>query len=83
MNTTARMEQPADDGAAAHSEHVDRLAADTDDLVAMLTRHHAAGGDLHPEALDASTRLAASVRDLQAMLSRNHDASRDDGAILH
>ncbi len=80
MNTTTRIELPAEDGTDAQRAHVDRLAADTDDLVSMLTRHHEAGGDLHPEALEASTRLAASVRDLQAMLTRSHDTG---SGILH
>lgn len=60
--------------------HLDHLAMDADDIVAMLTRHHDEGGDIHPEALPKAERLSTSIREI-AHAFRVHDhllAGADD-----
>lgn len=51
--------------------HLEHLAADADDVVAMLTARHEEGGDLHPEALPRAQRLQTSLRDLVHALSQH------------
>lgn len=64
---------------AAH-HHFERLAADADDVVEMLTRQHADGGDLHPEALPKATHVRTSLHEvLDAIRHNEHLAvSADD-----
>ena len=59
--------------------HLGHLAADAEDLEAMLTRHHDEGGDIHPEALGKSQRLATSLRDvIRALTEHEHLAMGAD-----
>jgi hypothetical protein len=54
------------------AEHLGHLAADADDVKALLTRQHDDGGDIHPEALGKADRLATGLRDVIAALGE-HD----------
>ncbi len=67
-----------EEGTLAH--HLAHLAADADDVVAMLSRPHAEGGDIHPEALPTAERLQTSLHDvLHALADHEHLAmSADD-----
>jgi hypothetical protein len=61
------------------AEHLGHLAADADDLTAMLTRSHDEGGDIHPEALGRSERLATSLREvIKALGEHEHLAMGAD-----
>lgn len=51
--------------------HLGNLAADADDVKAMLTAQHAAGGDIHPEALDKAERLQTSLHEVIRELTRH------------
>jgi hypothetical protein len=51
--------------------HFERLAADADDVVDLLNRQHAEGGDLHPEVLPKAARLRTSLHDLREALTHN------------
>ena len=58
-------------GTLAH--HLEHLAADADDVLAMLQVTHAAGGDIHPEALGKAERLHTSLRDvIHALTDHEH-----------
>ena len=57
--------------------HLERLAADADDIVAMLTRHHEDGGDIHPEALAKAADLNASLKDVIHALTHHEHLAMD------
>ena len=66
-----------DDATLAH--HLTRLAADADDVVAMLSAHHADGGDIGPEALGTASRLQTSLHDVvHALTHHDHLAMSSD-----
>ncbi|NNF53938.1 MAG: hypothetical protein HKN03_05785 [Acidimicrobiales bacterium] len=54
------------------ASHLEHLAADADDIVAMLTVDHDQEGDIHPEALAKSERLQTSLREVIRALT-HHD----------
>ena len=54
------------------ASHLEHLAADADDIVAMLTLPHSEKGDIHPEALAKSARLQTSLREVIFALT-HHD----------
>jgi hypothetical protein len=57
------------------THHIEQLAADADDLMALLTRQHEEGGDLHPEALGKAARLQTSLHAvLNALTKHEHIA---------
>ncbi|MFV0259600.1 MAG: hypothetical protein ACK5PP_14285 [Acidimicrobiales bacterium] len=59
--------------------HLDHLAADADDVVAMLNRQHDAGGDIHPEALPKAARLQTSLKQvIEALRTHPHLAASSD-----
>jgi len=59
--------------------HLERLAVGADDIVAMLTRQHDDGGDIHPDALPKAERLATSLRDvIHALTHHEHLAMTAD-----
>ena len=69
-------EEPRPESLDIHLEH---LAADADDVVAMLTRHHDEGGDIHPEALPKAARLETSLRKvIDALRHHEHLAAGAD-----
>lgn len=53
------------------ASHLEHLAADADDIVAMLTRQHNEEGDIHPEALAKSERLQTSLREVISALTHH------------
>lgn len=53
---------PTEPGSLAH--HLEYLAADADDVNAMLETSHQEGGDIHPEALGKSARLQTSLHEV-------------------
>lgn len=59
------------------TSHLEHLAVDADDVVAMLTRHHEAGGDLHPEALPKAERLKTSLNEIIHALTHNEHLAMD------
>ena len=62
--------------------HLEHLAADADDILAMLSRHHDEGGDLHPEALPKAEHLATSLRQLiEALHTHEHLAAGMDDVL--
>jgi hypothetical protein len=64
---------------ASLAHHLSHLAADADDIETLLTRSHAEGGDIHPEALGKSERLATSLRDvIHALTEHEHLAMGAD-----
>lgn len=68
------MTTPTESGTLPH--HLEHLAADANDVVAMLTRQHADGGDIHPEALPKAERLATSLRQvIDALTTHEHLAA--------
>jgi len=68
------MTTPTEPGTLPH--HLEHLAADANDVVAMLTRQHADGGDIHPEALPKAERLATSLRQvIDALTTHEHLAA--------
>ena len=66
-----------------HPFHLAHLAADADDVVAMLTRHHEDGGDIHPEALPKAERLATSLRQLITALGTHEPLAASTDDVLH
>jgi len=56
------MTEPTKPSSLPH--HLEHLAMDADDIVAMLTRLHRDGGDVHPEALPKAERLSTSLRQM-------------------
>lgn len=71
------MTTPTEPGTLPH--HLEHIAADADDVVAMLTRHHAEGGDIHPEALPKAERLATGLRQvIDALTTHEHLAAGAD-----
>ncbi|MDH3752895.1 MAG: hypothetical protein OEU32_03395 [Acidimicrobiia bacterium] len=62
------------------ADHLEHLAVDADDIVAMLTRAHDEHGDIHPEALGKSEQLSTSLREvIHALTHHEHLAmSADD-----
>ncbi|MEQ8719178.1 MAG: hypothetical protein RIE08_16330 [Acidimicrobiales bacterium] len=71
------MTTPDQPGTLRH--HLEHLAADADDVVAMLTRRHAEGGDIHPEPLAKAERLQTSLREvIDALTHHEHLAMGAD-----
>ncbi len=71
------MNERGEPGSLVH--HLEHLAVDADEVVAMLTRHHEAGGDLHPEALPKAERLQTSLRAvIHALIRHEHLAMAAD-----
>lgn len=69
--------EEAEHGTLAH--HLEHIAADADDVVAMLTRNHDEGGDIHPEALPKAARLQTSLREvIRALIHHDHLAMKSD-----
>ena len=59
--------------------HLSHLAADADDVVAMLNAHHGEDGDLNPAALGAAARLQTSLHDvIHALTHHEHLAMSSD-----
>jgi hypothetical protein len=68
-----------DDNQESLDTHLEHLAADADDVVAMLNRQHADGGDIHPEALPKAARLQTSLRKvIDALRHHEHLAAGGD-----
>lgn len=59
------------------AHHLGHLAADADDVTAMLTSQHADGGDIHPEAMHKSERLQASLHDVINALTHHDHLAMD------
>jgi hypothetical protein len=73
---TSGSEEPERETLVHHLEH---LAADADDVVALLTRNHEEGGDIHPEALPKAEHLQTSLRDvIRALTHHEHLAMKAD-----
>ncbi len=66
------------DSLAGHLEH---LAADADDLQAMLGRQHSEEGEIHLEALGASERLATSLRKVIDALRHHEPLAMDSSDV--
>lgn len=62
-------------GTLAH--HLGHLAADADDVLAMLQVQHDEHGDIHPEALGKAERLQTSLHDVIAALSTHEHLKMD------
>ena len=61
------------------AHHLGHLAADADDVMAMLASQHADGGDIHPEAMHKAERLQTSLHDvIQALTRHEHLAMGSD-----
>ncbi len=89
------MAEKSEPGSLVH--HLEHLAADADDVAALLTRAHEENGDIHPEALGKSARLATSLREVIHALTEHEPLAmssddvwaaltrthqeRDDGAV--
>ena len=59
--------------------HLEHIAADADDVLAMLTRKHDEGGDIHPEELGKAARLQTSLRKvIHALTHHEHLAMGAD-----
>ncbi len=61
--------------------HLERLAADADDVKALLTAHHQENGDIHPEALAKSARLATSLGEVVRALTQHEHLAMDTDDI--
>ena len=61
----------ADTNGASMAHHFEHLAADADDVVALLSRQHEQGGDIHLEALPKAARLRTSLHDVLEALRHN------------
>ena len=71
------MSESAEPGTLSH--HLEHLAADADDVRAMLSRPHSEGGDVHPEALVKADKVATSLREvIDALLHHEHLAMSSD-----
>lgn len=57
--------------------HLERLAADANDVKALLTAHHDENGDIHPEALAKSARLATSLAEVVRALTQHDHLAMD------
>lgn len=64
MPTESESSQPGGTDQETLAHHLGHLAADADDVMAMLTAHHAEGGDLHQDALAKTERLQSSLHDV-------------------
>ena len=61
------------------AHHLGHLAADADDVMALLAAQHAEGGELHPEALAKTERLQSSLHDvIHALTHHEHLAMGAD-----
>lgn len=61
----------AEPGSLAH--HLGHLAADAEDVEALINRAHSEGGDIQPEALGKAQRLSTSLRDVIHELTKHHE----------
>lgn len=64
-------EQPQDQDLETLAHHLGHLAADADDVMALLTTQHAEGGDIHPEAMHKAERLQTSLHEVIHALTRH------------
>ncbi|CCM65644.1 MULTISPECIES: hypothetical protein [Candidatus Neomicrothrix] len=71
MPTESESSQPGGTDQETLAHHLGHLAADADDVMAMLTAHHAEGGDLHQDALAKTERLQSSLHDVIHALTRH------------
>ena len=65
----------------ALARHLKHLAADADDVLAMLQVQHSEGGDIHPEALGKAERLQTSLRDVIEALTHHEPLAMDSKDI--
>ena len=61
----------ADTDATPMAHHFQHLAADADEVVALLSRQHEQGGDIHLEALPKAARLRTSLHEVLDALRHN------------
>ena len=74
-------EAPSSNEQGTLAHHLEHLAADADDVLAMLEVQHSAGGDIHPEALGKAERLQTSLRDVVDALTHHEHLAMDSDDV--